>query len=160
MWSKVGSGLTMSPAAPGPTSKTASPSGAFATTRIRSAIWAWVTKAAVPFNVQASPSPAAVTATSLSVQPPLSPARATVTIFEPSAIVGSSRVLVASSPSAWISPAASTELEIRGAQSSAAPASSITRSNSTGPAPTPPYASSMTSPASPISANWAQSAGS
>ncbi len=45
-------------------------------------------------------------------------------------------------------------------QSSAAPASSITASSSSGPAPAPPCASSMTRPATPISESCVQSAAS
>ncbi len=160
VWSNVGSGLMARCAAPRSISKTPMASPTRAATRITSAIWPSVTKPATPFSVQASPAGDATTLTDPRSQPPRGPVSAAVAIREPSAMPGSSRVFAASSPSAWISPAASTPEEISGPHSSAAPVSSVTRSSSTGPAPTPPYASSTISPTTPISASAAQSAGS
>ncbi len=89
-----------------------------------------------------------------------SSAKATVAIRSPAAIRGSTAAHSAASPVSANRLGTSTAVDMNGLTKSARPISSCTMPISTGPAPAPPYSSSISSPVRPMAASSRHTAGS
>ena len=89
-----------------------------------------------------------------------SSAKATVAIRSPAAIRGSTAAHSAASPASASRLGTSTAVDRNGLTNSARPISSIAMPISTGPAPAPPYCSSISSPVRPMAASSRHTAGS
>ncbi len=89
-----------------------------------------------------------------------SSAKATVAISSPAAIRGSTASHSAASPASVSKPGTSTAVDRNGLTSSARPISSIAMPISTGPAPAPPYFSSISRPVRPMAASSRHTIGS